>query len=189
MEITIKNIPIRIRNVLLHPRTFWKNQKKPGTGQQALFLGYLFPLIVIISLGDFLGEFTGSQHFYIGFAILKSLRVIVLYTMLYFISVFLTNELVKPFGGQKDLLIVQRLVVYSLTPFLLVSFVSGLFPFLYVINVLGLYSFYIFWVGVHELMDFPERNKSKYILTACLANIFVFGFLSIFLSKLLMAYV
>jgi hypothetical protein len=121
--------------------------------------------------------------------LLKALRVIVLYILLYFISVFLTNELVKPFGGRKDPHVVQKLVVYSLTPFLLVSFVSGLFPFLYVIDVFGLYSFYIFWVGVHELMDFPQRNKSKYILTSAVVNIFIFGFLSIFLSKLLMAYI
>jgi len=188
MEIVFRNISIVIKDVIVHPKAFWRSQKELSENQPTLFLGYFFPLVIIVSLGEFLGEFTGNQHFYVGYAALKFLRVIILFTLQYFIAVFMTNELVKPFGGKKNLVDIQKLIVYSLTPFLLSSFISALFPFLYIIDILGLYSFYIFWIGVHELIDFPERNKNRYILNAILVNIFIFGFLSISLSKLLMAY-
>jgi hypothetical protein len=55
MEITVKNISTRIRDVLLHPKIFWKSQKNSGLNQTALFFGYLLPLVFIVSLGDFFG--------------------------------------------------------------------------------------------------------------------------------------
>src|SRR5690606_11437209 len=101
---------------------------------------------------------------------------------------FLTNELIKAFGGKKNIFIARKLVVYSLTPFLMVSIITGMFPFLYVMDVLGLYGIYIFWMGARTLLEFPERKQTSYILVTTMANFFVFSFLSIFLSKLLTAF-
>ena len=58
----------------------------------------------------------------------------------------------------------------------------------YVVDILGLYGFYIFWVGVNELLVFPENKKSSYALLTIAVNFFVFSFLSIVLTKLLAAY-
>lgn len=189
MEISIRNITVRVKEVILYPKTFWRSQKHLKGNQSTLLFGYFFPLVIFVSLGEFLGEFTGSQHLYMGYAALKLLRVIILYTLQYFVSVFLTNELVEPFGGQKNLIQVQKLIIYSLTPFLLVSFISGLFPFFYVIDIFGFYGFYIFWIGVHEMMDFPDRTINRYIIAAVLVNILIFEFLSFLLSRLLMSYI
>ena len=89
---------------------------------------------------------------------------------------------------EKNKEIARNLVIYSLTPFLLVSAVTGLMPFLYVIDILGFYCFYIFWVGAKEILVFPDNKQSSYILLTVVINFFVFSFLSITLSKLLEAY-
>lgn len=189
MDISIKKISGRIRELIINPREFWKDQKLAGDNHRELLTGFYFPLLLLVAAAVFIGEYFSSSHFYVGFAAAKFVREIVLYTLQYFVSLFFTLELIKTFGGKKNLAVVQKLVVYSLTPFLLVSFISGLFPFLYVIDVLGLYGFYIFWIGVQENLEFPERKESSYILVTILVNFFMFSFLSIILSKLIMAYI
>jgi hypothetical protein len=188
MKVSFSNIINSTKDLILYPKSFWISRKEEQDSQLKIFLGFLLPYLLVISIAVFLGEFFRSSHFYIGFALLKSLRVVVLFLLQYFLAVFFTNELIKTFGGEKNIEISRNLVAYSLTPFLLVSIVTGLFPFLYVIDILGLFSFYIFWVGVKELLVFPENKRTSYTLITIVTTFFVFSFLSIILSKLLTAY-
>lgn len=189
MDISIRKISGRLKELLVQPKEFWKAQKTLGENRRQLLAGFFFPLLTLASTAVFVGEYFGSTHFYAGFAVAKFFREFLLFTVQYFVSVFLTLELIKTFGGKKNLPVVQKLVVYSLTPFLLVSLISGLFPFLYVLDVLGFYGFYIFWTGVQENLEFPERKESRFILIAILVNFFLFSFFSILFSKLLTAYI
>lgn len=188
MIISFSNIVENCKTLILNPKSFWVSKKENLESQSQLLIGFFLPLLLTVSVAVFLGEFFRSSHFYIGFALLKSLRVIVLFFLQYFLAVFFTKELMKTFGGEKNIEISRNLVVYSITPFLLVSIITGLFPFLYVIDILGIYSFYIFWIGAKELLVFPDNKISSYTLLTIVVNFFVFSFLSIFLSKLLTAY-
>jgi hypothetical protein len=75
-----------------------------------------------------------------------------------------------------------------MTPLLLIFTVTRLVPFLGILNILGFYGFYIFWIGVDELLIIPDKRKSGYALITIFVNFFVFGILSLLLSKLLAAY-
>lgn len=183
-----RNIFLSIQDIIIKPKEFWVLQKENEIKPRILLAGYFFPILLIAGLAVFTGEFFRSKHFYAGFALMKASREILLFLLQYLLSVFFTNELIKTFGGQKRRKTAQMLVVFSLTPFLLVSIITGLFPFLYILDALGLYSFYIFWVGAKELLDFPQRKLEKYALSTILVNFFIFSFLSVFLSKLLTAY-
>ena len=189
MDISVKKISGRIRVLLIQPKELWKAQKESPENQADVLLTFYFPLLLTVAFAQFLGEIFNNNHFYFSYAVGEALRKILLFTIQYFVSVFFTVELMKPFGGKRNLAAAQKLVIYSLTPFLLVSVVSGLFPFLYALDVLGFYGFYIFWIGVQEMLDFPERKQSSYILVAILVNFFLFSFFSILLSKLLTAYI
>ena len=178
----------RIKEVILNPKSFWEKQKESAESHRQMLTGYFLPLLVIIAIAVFLGEFFRSSHFYIGYALLKAVREIVLFILQYFIAVFFTNELLKTFGGEKNIQVSRKLILFSITPFLLVSMVTGLIQFLYVVDILGVYSFYLFWMGAKELVELPEQKKGSYILITIVINFFVFSFLSIFLSKLLTAY-
>ncbi|WP_372934084.1 Yip1 family protein [Mariniphaga sediminis] len=188
MQKSFKRIVHNIKEVILEPKTFWEKQKQEQPSQMKLLTGYFLPLLLLVALGVFASEMLRGSRFYITFPLMKASREIVLFLLQYVISAFLTNELIKAFGGEKNMHTARKLVVYSLTPYLLVSFVTGLFPFLYVANILGLYGFYIFWTGVSELLVFPEKKQSSYILVTILANFFVFSFLSVLLSRLLTAF-
>ncbi len=188
MKIVFSNIIDNCKQIIINPKSFWISKKEDFDSPAKLLFGFLLPIIIVVATAVFLGEFFRSSDFYVGTALLKSLRIIVLFLLQYYIATFFTNELIKTFGSEKNIDISRNLVAYSLTPFLLVSIVTGLIPFFYVMGILGLYSFYIFWVGVKELLVFPENKKSSYRLITIVVTFFVFSFLSITLSKLITAY-
>lgn len=176
------------KELLVDPKVFWEKLKEEPHEKMQLLVGVYIPLVVFAAIAVFLGEFFKSTHFYVATALLKSLRIILLYWLQYYLAVMFTRELMKTFGGTKDTVLARNLVVYSMIPLLLVSMVTGLFQFLYVLDVLGFYSFFIFWIGADVLLNFPENKKTSYTLLTIVVNFFVFSFLSITLSKLLTAY-
>ena len=188
MEISFSKITSQIKEVILNPKDFWIKKKESEDSQMELMASYFLPVLSAVAVVVFLGEFFRSTHFYIGYAVLKAVREIILFLLEYYLAVFFSTELMKTFGAEKNIIVARKLVVYSFTPFLLVSMVTGLFPFLYVLDILGLYSFYIFWLGVGELLVFPDQKQNSYARLTIVVNFFVFSFLSIFLSKLLTAY-
>lgn len=187
MKVYFKKILRLTGELLFHPVNFWEKQKNAGL--QNLFTGYFLPLVILDSLAAFVGKLYRGSRFYLTFPLLRAGREFILFLLMYVISVFFTQELTKTFGGVKNRKITQKLVIFSLTPVLLVSALTSLFPFLYMVNVLGLYAFYIFWTGVEVTLELPERKKSGYILVTILANLFIFSFLNITLSKLEAAFI
>ncbi len=188
MEFSFSKIVSLIRELLFTPSDFWKAQKEKTGGSKMLWVAYMLPILLVAAAAVFIGEFFKRTDFFIEYPLLKALREMALFILQYFISVFITTELMKTFGAKKNADIARRLVVYSMTPLLLVSILTGLFPFLYILDILGVYSFYLFWIGAKEMLRFPENKDHSYILITIVANFFVFSFLSVFLSKLLNAY-
>lgn len=188
MNISLTQITNNVKSVILEPEKFWVNQKQDQATQRQLLVGYFLPLVLLVAVGVFSGELIRGSRFYVAYPFMKACREILLFSLLYIISVYFTNKLIKTFGGQENIYVARKLVVFSLTPFLLVSLITGLFPFLYIMDALGVYGFYIFWAGVRELLVFPEKKQTRYSLVTILTNFFVFSFLSIFLTKFLTAF-
>jgi hypothetical protein len=188
MVLSLKQIATNLNLVMLRPGEFWKRQKNDENSQYRLLTSYFVPLLICVAIAVFIGELVRSNHLYIVFPLLKSLRKIILITLYYLICVFFTNELMGVFGAEKNKQVARKLVVYSMTPFLLVSVVTGLFPFFYVLDVIVLYSFYIFWLGADELVSLKGRDLKKYAVVNIIVCFTLFSFLSIFLSKLLILY-
>ena len=188
MDLSFSNIVAQIKELLFAPAEFWKKEKEKTEAGNWLLLTYMLPMLLVVAVVVFVGEFFRRTDFFIEYPLLKAFREIILFLLQYFISVFFTAELMKTFGAEKNIDIARKLVVYSMTPLLLVSILTGLFPFLYVLDILGVYSFYLFWIGAKELLSFPENKENSYILLTIVVNFFVFSFLSVLLSKLLNAY-
>ncbi len=188
MEFSFSNILTQVKELLLTPAEFWKKKKETAEESKLLWVSYLLPILLVLAVAVFIGEFFRRTDFFIEYPLLKALREVLLFLLTYFISVSITSELMKSFGAEKNVDIARKLVVYSITPFALISVITGLFPFLYVLDIVGFYSFYLFWVGTKEMISFPDNKENSYILITIVSNFFVFSFLSVFLSKLLNAY-
>lgn len=174
------------QELILNPRAFWKSRIDTRESQKELFKNLLLPLLAVVATAIFLGEFFRSDYFRIWVAALWALREIFLFASLYFIGVYGTNELIKYLGFEEKIEALQKLVSYSLVPFLLVSVVTGLFPFFYFLDIFGIYGFYIFLMGGRRLLLFPKEKRDKTILQIIAANWIIFGLLSFTLAKLLM---
>ena len=175
-----------VRELILNPRAFWKSHINIRESQEELFKKLLFPLLAIVCTAVFFGEFFRSDYFRIWVAALWAIREIVLFASLYVIGVYGTNELIKYLGFEVKIEPLQKLVAYSLVPFLLVSVLTGLFPFFYFLDIFGIYGFYIFLMGGRRILAFPKEKRDKTILQIIGANWIVFGLISFTLAKLLM---
>lgn len=186
MDFSFSIIIEEIKQLVVNPKGFWQSKKEEKGG--GLFVNYLLPFLLVLAPAVFIGEFFKRSDFFFEYPLIKAIREILLFVLLYFIGIYFTKELMKTFGGEKNTDTARKLVVFSMIPLLLVSIVTGLFPFLYVLDIVGMYSFYLFWIGAKELLTFPENKVHSYILITIVVNFFVFSFLSVFLSKLLNAY-
>ncbi|QIA08943.1 Yip1 family protein [Draconibacterium halophilum] len=187
MEFSFSKLIGEVKFIIVNPKGFWVEQKETADDQK-LWLTYLLPIALAGAVAVFIGEFFQRSDFFVQFPLFKASREVLLFVLQYFISVFFTKELMKTFGTEKNVDVARKLVVYSMTPMLLVSVITGLFPFLYVVDIIGMYSFYLFWIGAKELLTFPDGKEHSYILITIVVNFFIFSFLSIFLSKLLLSF-
>lgn len=183
MEFSFAKVAVEIRELIFNPKGFWASQKEEEKSA-SLFVLYLSPLLVVLGVAVFVGEFFSRSDFFFEYPALIAVREIILFILQYFIGVFLTKVLMKTFGGEENIDLARKLVFYSMVPLLLISILTGLFQFFSDLNILGFYGVYIFWVGVKKLLVFPENKDHSYILIAILLNLFVFSFLSLSLSKI-----
>jgi hypothetical protein len=173
------------QELIVDPRAFWRSHINTHESQDELFKSLLLPLLAVVSATVFLGEFFRSDYFRIWVAALWVIREIALFASLYFVGVYGTNEIIKYFGFETKIEALQKLVSYSLVPFLLISAVTGLFPFFYFLDIFGIYGFYIFMLGARKLLSVPKENRDGLILKILVANWIVFGLISFTLAKLL----
>jgi hypothetical protein len=186
LKVLYSKIYALVQELILNPRAFWKSRADARESQDELFKNLLLPLLGAAAISVFLGEFFRSDYFRIWVAALWALREIALFASLYFVGVYGTNELIKYLGFEEKIEALQKLVAYSLVPFLLISVVTGLFPFFYFLDIFGIYGFYIFLMGGRRLLAFPREKRDKTILQIMAANWIIFGLLSFTLARLLM---
>jgi hypothetical protein len=186
----MKELAIKIyalsQELILNPRAFWRLHADTKESRDDLFKNLLLPLLAAVSVAVFLGEFFRSDYFRIWVAALWVIREVVLFAALYFVGVYGTNELLKFFGFQEKIAVLEKLVAFSLVPFLLVSIVTGFFPFFYFLDIFGIYGFYIFLTGGRRLLQLPKEQRDSLILKIIAANWIIFGILSFSTAKLLM---
>jgi len=183
--ILAQEINVLAQELILNPRAFWKSHFDTRESQDELFKNILFPLLAVVCTAVFFGEFFRSDYFRIWVALLWVIREILLFATLYFVGVYGTNEFIKYLGFEEKIEPLQKLVAYSMVPFMLVSVVTGLFPFFYFLDIFGIYGFYIFTMGSNRLLSLPKEKRGSIILKIIIANWIVFGLLSYGLGQLL----
>lgn len=174
-------------NVLTEPNKFWRGEKEEVKPED-VFANYFFPLVLLVGLAVFTGELIKGGEALVSYAVAKSVREVISYILQFYLSVYLLNELLTSVGVAKNKVLVTRLVAYSFLPFLVVSFLTGLFPGLYILNVLGLYGIFLFVQGVKESLRIVPENQNRYTMLALLLIFLIFILLNVFSWKLLQAF-
>lgn len=173
------------KEVVLQPIPFWRVHKDLDEDPQILLKEIVLPMMAVVSIAVFFGEFFRSDYFRIGVALLWVIREMMLFAALYFGGIYITNEMVKRFGYEVEIKTLQKLVSYSLIPFQLVSTVTGFFPFFGFLDFIGMYGLYVYWLGGRKLFPFPKEKRDNYILKIMGVNWLLFAILSLILFKML----
>jgi len=182
----IRDLYEKCKNLILKPEIFFI--EKGGSEDGKLFSSFLVPLIVFMGVGVFLGEFFSGSKFLFSYALMKTLRIIVYYLLVYYMEIWALGGLLKSHEGTQEKNPLCLVVVSSLVPPVLASFITGLFPGLYVFGILGLYGFYLFFVGAKTCLKIPEKNQFRYILLSILLILLITGVVYSFSWKLLKFY-
>jgi len=185
----LKAIFNRCRDLIIHPKDEWNKISEENVPMNQLFRDFLIPLIVIATLASILGQILGK--FSVGFdsslLLAVGLRVFFGFLIATYLSTFIVDELVRIFGGNKNMIKSSNLVVYSLVPTIVASAIIGLIPSLYALGAFVLYSFYLFYIGVPILFKMPEHRVAGFFVTAIVVLFLVFLLINLLLYKLLFA--
>jgi hypothetical protein len=155
-----------IKNILLNPIKFWESLNSDNIPVKTIRDSFLLPLIILISLALTAGSliFFNTELSAIYSIILGIKRLVVLLLTVY-LSSFMLGEITYPLDLGKNFSISFRLIVFSLTPFMLCQIVSSLFESLLFLNVFGLYGFYIFLTGADVMLKPPQHKRVPMLIS------------------------
>ena len=164
-----------IKNILLNPSKYWETIHSENTHLKLIRNSFLLPLIILVSIA----LITGSLIFFntelsIVYSILLGIRIFLVLTATTYVTSYILGEITYPLDLGRDFNISFRLIVYSLTPFLLCQVVSSVFESLLFVNLVGLYGLYIFWTGAEVMLKPPEHKRMPMLIATTVVLIGVF---------------
>lgn len=178
---------LEIKYLILEPKKFWSEQKSRTT-QEKVISHVFMPLVLLVGLAVFVGEIINSSEILWSYAFFRGVREIVSYSLQFMIAVPVLTALLKNFGGTPNRKTVSLVLAYTLVPFLLASFVTGMFHALYIVSIASLYGFYVFAIGALIMFEIPVKNQSRYVILAILLIILIFGLVNILCWRLFQAF-
>lgn len=172
-----------LRQLILEPKKFW-TEKQGLKDQDQVVSGVFLPLLLMVGLAVFIGEVIRDFEVLWSYAFFRAIREIISYSLQFIIVMPVLSALLRTYGGVADRRSVRLVIGYTFVPFLLASFITGLFPALYIISIAGLYGFYLFAIGALIMLEIPVENQSRYVILAILLIILIFGLVNIACWKL-----
>jgi hypothetical protein len=175
------------KTLISNPIQFWRDHQTTNENPQELLKSLTYPLLAAVLIAVFLGGFFRGDYFSSGMSLLWVIREVMLLSILYFGGIYITRELIHRFGYDVKVEILQKLVIYSMIPHMVVSIVTGLLPFFFFLDFIGIYSLYVFWLGAHKLLPFTKETRDKYIIRIMGATWAIFAIASLLLAKFLIS--
>jgi len=174
-----------LRNIIISPVKAWETIDSENRPLKIIRESFLFPLLIIVTVSAIAGSllFINTE-----LSLLYSLFIGIKWFLALLITIYLTSfilgEITFPLDLGKDFSLSFRLIVYSITPFLLCLILSRLFESLLFINVIGLYGLYIFWTGSEKLLTPPYYKKMPLLIATTITLAAIYIITSILLNML-----
>jgi len=158
-----------IKNILLDPVKAWEIIDTENKSVKVVRDSYIFPLIILVSASAITGSliFTNTELSPV-YSIFVGIKHFILLFFTIYATAFILGEITFPLDLGKDFSVSFRIIVYSITPFLLCQILSCIFESLLFVNVIGLYGLYIFWTGAEKLLNPPQYKKMPLLIASLL---------------------
>lgn len=177
--------PKRLINIIFHPEKEWVRVATENRNSSYLRNNYLLPLILLVSISAITGslifintELSSVYSLFIG------LRSFLLLLVTVYASSIILSQITFPLDLGKDFNTSFRLIVYSITPFLLCEIISSIFESLLFLDILGLYGLYIFWTGAEKILTPPDYKKMPMLIATVVSVVGIYILSDIILKVL-----
>ena len=155
----------RAMGIILRPEETWVTIKDEETSVSQMFKEYLAILAIIPAVAGFLGAVfkTGFFNALVWGVLFYALSLGGVWIAAKVLSFLATNLRIE-----HDDLSVFKLVAYSYTAF----FIAGIFfliPPLNFLSIVGLYGFYLFYLGLSQLLECSKEEKFNFTVISMFA--------------------
>ncbi len=161
--------------ITLIPSIEWKAIRNEKYTLTELFVGYIFPIILISALGRTIGVFFAAKPltgYSLGLLKLLAFNIfswVLIPYILMIVGSYVFYFILKRFDSEITLPVVFKLIVFTFTPFFLVSAIAFIHPVMRLLIPMGillfvLYTVYVFWYGVQELIPEPIETKISFLV-------------------------
>jgi hypothetical protein len=175
-----------LKNIILNPVKAWEIIDSENRPVKIVRNSFFFPLILLISISAFAGSliFVNSKLSAV-YSLFVAIKCFGLFYFAIYATAFVLKEITYTLGLGRDFNISFRMLVFSITPFLLCQILSRLFESLLFVNVIGLYGLYIFWVGAEKMLNPPQNKKTPLLIAGILVMVVIFTTTDLILTKLI----
>jgi hypothetical protein len=165
-----------IINIVSNPVKFWETVKSEQFATSLIRNSFFIPLAIMVSLSGFIGSllFTNAELSPV-YSVLFSIKCFIVILTAVYATAYILGEITYPLDLGKDFNISFRMVVYSVSPFLICQVLSHMFESILFVNILGFYGLYIFWTGSEKLLNPPQYKKMPLLVavTITFAGIYI----------------
>lgn len=151
-DMTLKTLYIqlflRLKNLLVKPAAEWKIIHREQDDPNAVLSAYSLPLIGLCTLSTFISILVNLQEINFEIALKHAL---ITFTALFgglYLAYLSINRLMPWFQIARSKTISFRLIAYSSTPLLVITFFVNLFPELILLYLASVYTYYVVWHGI-----------------------------------------
>lgn len=173
----LKEVFNRAFRISLIPSYQWKVIRDEVISPREMIVGYVFPLVSLAAIGRTIGLFISlypvlGVSWRMASAVAYNLLAWIIIPYIVIIAAIYVLDLILPrLGVQTTLDQVIKLVVYTLTPLFLITFLVYLHPLFRILIPMGIYIYfiytlYLYWYGLKELFPLPVEKKIRFILTS-----------------------
>jgi len=172
----------RTWNLIIFPRAEWFRisvEKDPH-----FFRKYFIFYLVLTTVSYFGGVLVDDSRSLIMGSVGAVVKGFGMPFMLMVISTYLIYAISPLFDSAKNLALTYKLVIYSLTPFLLVSLVTNFVHQYMWLNLLGFYGAVLLYHGMPDILKTPLQKHTPYIVLSIVFITAVFTGLQVGLDLL-----
>jgi hypothetical protein len=146
---------------LVKPAAEWKAIHREPNDLNDVLSGYSLPLIGLCTLSTFISILVNLQEINFEIALKHAL---ITFTALFgglYLAYLLLNRFLPGFQVVHSKTLSFKLIAYSSTPLLVITFFVNLFPELILLYLASVYTYFVVWHGIKEL----PRIKAESVLT------------------------
>lgn len=165
----------RIKYIIFNPDKAWDAIYSENRPIRFVRGSFFFPFIVVVAIAAFIGSlvFTNSSLSYL-YSIFVGIKYFLLLFFLIYATSLILREITYALDLGRDFTLSFKMIVYSITPFLICQIASRLFESFIFVNILSFYGLYIFWIGMEKMLNPPEHKKMPLLIAATITTIGTF---------------